>query len=55
MASMDRMRTVHEADLTGQAGAGDPPRAENSVADALASATIDRVAAGGPPSVVARP
>jgi len=31
------------------------PRAQNSIADALANAAIDRVAAGGPPSVVVRP
>jgi len=31
------------------------PRAQNSVADALANAAIDRVAAGGPASVVTRP
>jgi ribonuclease HI len=31
------------------------PRAQNSAADALANEAIDRVAAGGPPSVVRRP
>jgi ribonuclease H / adenosylcobalamin/alpha-ribazole phosphatase len=31
------------------------PRAQNSVADALANEAIDRAAAGGPPSVVRRP
>lgn len=31
------------------------PRAQNSAADALANAAIDRVAAGGPPVVVIRP
>lgn len=31
------------------------PRAQNSVADALANAAIDRVAAGGPAVVVVRP
>jgi probable phosphoglycerate mutase len=31
------------------------PRAQNSVADALANEAIDRVAAGGPASVVRRP
>ena len=31
------------------------PRAQNSVADALANEAIDRVAVGGPPSVVVRP
>ncbi len=31
------------------------PRAQNSVADALANDAIDRVAAGGPPRVVVRP
>jgi ribonuclease HI len=31
------------------------PRAQNSLADALANAAIDRVKAGGPPSVVRRP
>jgi probable phosphoglycerate mutase len=31
------------------------PRAQNSVADALANEAIDRVAAGGPASVVIRP
>ncbi len=31
------------------------PRAQNSVADALANDAIDRVAAGGPASVVRRP
>ena len=31
------------------------PRAQNSLADALANAAIDRVAAGGPPVVVTRP
>ena len=31
------------------------PRAQNSVADALANEAIDRVMAGGPPSVVRRP
>jgi len=31
------------------------PRAQNSLADALANAAIDRVAAGGPPMVVTRP
>jgi probable phosphoglycerate mutase len=31
------------------------PRAQNRVADALANEAIDRVAAGGPASVVRRP
>ena len=31
------------------------PRAQNTVADALANEAIDRVAAGGPPSVMVRP
>ena len=31
------------------------PRAQNTVADALANEAIDRVRAGGPPSVVRRP
>lgn len=31
------------------------PRAQNGVADALANEAIDRVAAGGPPTVVIRP
>jgi probable phosphoglycerate mutase len=31
------------------------PRAQNSIADALANQAIDRVAAGGPPLVVRRP
>lgn len=31
------------------------PRAQNSLADALANAAIDRVMAGGPPVVVTRP
>ena len=31
------------------------PRAQNGLADALANAAIDRVAAGGPPLVVTRP
>jgi ribonuclease HI len=31
------------------------PRAQNSLADALANAAIDRVMAGGPPIVVTRP
>ena len=31
------------------------PRAQNSVADALANQAIDRVAVGGPPLVVVRP
>jgi ribonuclease HI len=31
------------------------PRAQNSLADALANAAIDRVAAGGPSVVVTRP
>ena len=31
------------------------PRAQNSVADALANEAIDRVTVGGPPSVVRRP
>lgn len=31
------------------------PRAENHAADALANEAIDRVTAGGPPSVVRRP
>ena len=31
------------------------PRAQNSVADALANEAIDRVAAGGPASIVRRP
>ena len=31
------------------------PRAQNSAADALANEAIDRVAAGGPPSVIRRP
>jgi ribonuclease H / adenosylcobalamin/alpha-ribazole phosphatase len=31
------------------------PRAQNSVADALANEAIDRAAAGGPPSVTRRP
>lgn len=35
--------------------AGHVPRAQNSVADALANEAIDRVLAGGPASVVRRP
>ena len=35
--------------------AGHVPRAQNSVADALANLAIDRVAAGGPAVVVQRP
>jgi ribonuclease H / adenosylcobalamin/alpha-ribazole phosphatase len=35
--------------------AGHVPRAQNSVADALANQAIDRVLAGGLPSVVIRP
>jgi probable phosphoglycerate mutase len=35
--------------------AGHVPRAQNSVADALANEAIDRVAAGGPAVVVTRP
>jgi hypothetical protein len=31
------------------------PRAQNSIADALANEAIDRVAVGGPRSVVHRP
>ncbi len=31
------------------------PRAQNGIADGLANAAIDRVAAGGPPVVVTRP
>jgi ribonuclease HI len=31
------------------------PRAQNSIADALANEAIDRVAGGGPPLVVLRP
>ena len=31
------------------------PRAQNSIADALANQAIDRVAAGGPASVIVRP
>jgi probable phosphoglycerate mutase len=35
--------------------AGHVPRAQNSVADALANQAIDRVSAGGPAVVVTRP
>ena len=35
--------------------AGHVPRAQNSVADALANEAIDRAQAGGPTSVVRRP
>ncbi len=35
--------------------AGHVPRAQNSVADALANQAIDRVALGGPAVVVTRP
>jgi probable phosphoglycerate mutase len=35
--------------------AGHVPRAQNSIADALANQAIDRAAAGGPPVVVTRP
>ena len=31
------------------------PRAQNAIADALANEAIDRVIAGGPPSVIKRP
>jgi ribonuclease HI len=43
LASFDRWSATHV------------PRAQNSVADALCNLAIDRVAAGGPPSVVVRP
>lgn len=39
----------------GRWSAGHVPRAQNSVADALANEAIDRVHAGGPRSVVRRP
>jgi ribonuclease HI len=43
LAGFDRWSAVHV------------PRAQNSVADALANEAIDRVASGGPASVVRRP
>ena len=45
----------HLAALPGGWTANHVPRAQNSAADALANEAIDRVAAGGPASVVRRP
>ena len=42
-------------ELPGGWAAAHVPRAQNSLADALANAAIDRVAAGGPALVVTRP
>jgi ribonuclease H / adenosylcobalamin/alpha-ribazole phosphatase len=42
-------------DIPGGWTAAHVPRAQNGLADALANAAIDRVAAGGPPVVVTRP
>jgi ribonuclease HI len=47
------LRTLRE--LPGGWTAAHVPRAQNTLADALANAAIDRVAAGGPPVVVVRP
>jgi ribonuclease HI len=49
----DALRALR--DFPGGWTAAHVPRAENRLADALANAAIDRVAAGGPPVVVTRP
>jgi ribonuclease HI len=49
----EALRTLRE--LPGGWTAAHVPRAQNTLADALANAAIDRVAAGGPPVVVIRP
>jgi probable phosphoglycerate mutase len=49
----DTLRTLRA--LPGGWTAAHVPRAQNSLADALANEAIDRVMAGGPPSVVIRP
>jgi ribonuclease HI len=49
----DALRVLHG--FPGGWIAAHVPRAQNSLADALANAAIDRVAAGGPPIVVTRP
>ena len=49
----DALRALH--DFPGGWTAAHVPRAQNKLADALANAAIDRVAAGGPPVVVTRP
>jgi len=49
----DALRTLR--DFPGGWAAAHVPRAQNSAADALANAAIDRVAAGGPAVVVTRP
>jgi ribonuclease HI len=49
----EALRALRE--LPGGWTAAHVPRAQNSLADALANAAIDRVAEGGPPVVVVRP
>jgi ribonuclease HI len=49
----EALRTLRE--FSGGWTAAHVPRAQNSAADALANAAIDRVAIGGPPVVVTRP
>ena len=49
----EALRTLR--DFPGGWAAAHVPRAQNSAADALANAAIDRVAAGGPAVVVTRP
>jgi ribonuclease HI len=49
----DALRILRE--FRGGWTAAHVPRAQNGLADALANAAIDRVAAGGPPVVVTRP
>ncbi len=49
----EALRTLRT--FSGGWAAAHVPRAQNSAADALANAAIDRVVAGGPPVVVIRP